>query len=281
MKLHRSSPTVDEIITILSKWNESFLVHHGTYSTIIETEASKIKFAGAKFSNRVFIASKMINKDVINSDFGRQLMQMSFNRMNYENNQQLNPFRAKRVLNIDISGAYASCLRVNNLITDKTFNYLQRLKKDERLPACGMLARTFTVFTYECGEITDITVNRAATAPVFFYLIAEINNVMQALQFELGKYFYFYWVDGIFFNYDTPPALIRTAEQILQDRGYKFKYETVENFSLSKNNHVFTIKMIKNGDPKIYKFTDSHIGRQITNLLNEKAKEYKLHTGTA
>jgi hypothetical protein len=39
--------------------------------------------------------------------------------------------------------------------------------------------------------------------------------------------------------------------------------------------------MIKNGYPKIYKFTDSHIGRQITNLLNEKAKEYKLHTGTA
>jgi hypothetical protein len=100
---------------------------------------------------------------------------------------------------------------------------------------------------------------------------------MQALQFELGKYFYFYWVDGIFFNYDTPPALIRTAEQILQDRGYKFKYETVENFSLSKNNHVFTIKMVKNGDPKIYKFTDSHIGRQITQLLNEKAKEYNLH----
>jgi hypothetical protein len=281
MKLHRSSPTVDEIVHLLSKWNESFRILHGTYSTIIETEASKIKFAGAKFSNRVFIASQMIKKDVVNSDFGREIMQQSWNRSNYQNNELLQPFRAKRVLNIDISGAYASCLRVNNLITDKTFHYLQRLKKDERLPACGMLARTYTVFTYECGEITDVEVQRSATAQVFYYLIAEINNIMQALQFELGKYFYFYWVDGIFFQHNTPDSIVKACEKILLSRGYRFKYELVENFSLSKNQDIYTIKMVKNGDPKIYKFTDSNIGRQITELLNEKAKQYNLQPGRA
>lgn len=275
MKLHRSSPTVDEIINVLSKWNESFLVHHGTYSTIIETEASKIKFAGAKFSNRVFIASKMVLKDVLNSQRGPLIMQTVWPRTNFQNKDNLQPFRAKKILNIDISGAYASCLKVNELITDKTFNYLQKLKKDERLPAVGMLARTFTVFTYECGELTDVEVQRAATAQVFFYLIAEINNVMQAVEYELGKYFYFYWVDGIFFSYDTPGHIVKTVEAILADRGYKFKYESVENFSLKRNRDIYTINMIKNGENKTYKFTDSQIGRDITHILTERANQFK------
>jgi len=35
--------------------------------------------------------------------------------------------------------------------------------------------------------------------------------------------------------------------------------------------------MIKNNEPKTYKFTDSQIGRDITYILHEKAKQYKLH----
>lgn len=277
MQLVRKPKNVDEIIKLLIKWGDSFRIHHGTYSTIIETESGKIKFAGTQFSNKVFIASKMVKKDVLNSERGPIIMQTVWPRNNFQNKDNLQPFRAKKILNIDISGAYASCLKVNELITDKTFNYLQKLKKDERLPAVGMLARTFTVFTYECGELTDVEVQRAATAQVFFYLIAEINNVMQAVEYELGKYFYFYWVDGIFFSYETPAHIVKAVEAILQDRGYKFKYESVENFSLKRSRDLYTINMIKNGENKTYKFTDSQIGRDITNILHERAKNYKLH----
>lgn len=277
MKLLRKPENIDEIVNLFNKWGDSYRIHHGTYSTIIETENGKIKFAGTKFSNRVFIAAKMVTKDVLNSERGPIIMQTVWPRNNFQNKDNLQPFRAKKILNIDISGAYASCLKVNELITDKTFNYLQKLKKDERLPAVGMLARTFTVFTYECGELTDVEVQRAATAQVFFYLIAEINNVMQAVEYELGKYFYFYWVDGIFFSYETPGHIVKTVEAILQDRGYRFKYESVENFSLKRNRDIYTISMIKNGDPKTYKFTDSQIGRDITHILHERAKQYKIN----
>lgn len=277
MKLVRNPDNVNEIINLLTKWEDSFRVHHGTYSTIIETESNKIKFAGTKFSNRVFIAAKMVVKDVLNSEKGPLIMKATWPRSNFENKNNLQPFKAKKILNIDISGAYASCLKVNDLITDKTFSYLQKLKKDERLPAVGMLARTFTVFTYECGELTDVDVQRSATAQVFFYLISEINNVMQAIEYELGKYFYFYWVDGIFFSYDTPGHIVKAIENILTDRGYKFKYESVENFSLKRSRDLYTISMIKNGDPKTYKFTDSQIGRDISSILHETAVKYKLN----
>ena len=275
MKLIRKPQNVDEIVNFFNKLGDSYRIHHGTYSTVIETESGKIKFAGTKFNNRVFIAAKLVMKDVLNSQRGPLIMQTTWPRSNFQNKENLQPFRAKKILNIDISGAYASCLKVNELITDKTFNYLQKLKKDERLPAVGMLARTFTVFTYECGELTDVEVQRAATAQVFFYLIAEINNVMQAVEYELGKYFYFYWVDGIFFSYDTPGHIVKTVEAILSDRGYRFKYESVENFSLKRNRDLYTINMIKNGENKTYKFTDSQIGRDITHILTERANQYK------
>jgi len=277
MKLTRKPQNVDEIVNFFNKLGDSYRIHHGTYSTIIETENGKVKFAGTKFNNRVFIAAKLVTKDVLNSERGPIIMQTAWPRSNFQNKENLQPFKAKRILNIDISGAYASCLKVNDLITDKTFNYLQKLKKDERLPAVGMLARTFTVFTYECGELTDVEVQRAATAQVFFYLIAEINNVMQAVEYELGKYFYFYWVDGIFFSYDTPGHIVKAVEGILADRGYRFKYESVENFSLKRSRDIYTISMIKNNEPKTYKFTDSQIGRDITHILHERAKQYKIN----
>jgi len=277
MKLTRKPQNIDEIVNFFNKLGDSYRIHHGTYSTIIETENGKVKFAGTKFNNRVFIAAKLVSKDVLNSQRGPLIMQSAWPRSNFQNKENLQPFKAKKILNIDISGAYASCLKVNELITDKTFAYLQKLKKDERLPAVGMLARTFTVFTYECGELTDVEVQRAATAQVFFYLIAEINNIMQAVEYELGKYFYFYWVDGIFFSYDTPGHIVKAVEGILEDRGYRFKYESVENFSLKRSRDIYTISMIKNNEPKTYKFTDSQIGRDITYILHEKAKQYKLH----
>ena len=277
MKLTRKPQNVDEIVNFFNKLGDSYRIHHGTYSTVIETENGKVKFAGTKFNNRVFIAAKLVVKDVLNSERGPLIMQTTWPRSNFQNKENLQPFRAKKILNIDISGAYASCLKVNELITDKTFSYLQKLKKDERLPAVGMLARTFTVFTYECGELTDVEVQRSATAQVFFYLISEINNVMQAVEYELGKYFYFYWVDGIFFSYDTPGHIVKAVEAILADRGYKFKYESVENFSLKRSRDIYTINMIKNGENKTYKFTDSQIGRDITHILTERANQYKVN----
>jgi len=258
MKLTRKPQNVDEIVNFFNKLGDSYRIHHGTYSTVIETENGKVKFAGTKFNNRVFIAAKLVVKDVLNSERGPLIMQTTWPRSNFQNKENLQPFRAKKILNIDISGAYASCLKVNE-------------------PAVGMLARTFTVFTYECGELTDVEVQRSATAQVFFYLISEINNVMQAVEYELGKYFYFYWVDGIFFSYDTPGHIVKAVEAILADRGYKFKYESVENFSLKRSRDIYTINMIKNGENKTYKFTDSQIGRDITHILTERANQYKVN----
>jgi hypothetical protein len=275
MKLLRKTEAVDELVNTLCKLGRSFALQHGTYTTKLITENGTITFSTTKFSNKVFIAAKMIQKDVVNSAKGHEIMQSRFSKANFENGKQNDgTTRIVDVLNIDLSGAYARCLFVNKLITDKTYNYLLTLKKEERLPAVGMLARSYTIFNYECGECTDISVSRSATAQIFFYLISEIDSLMQSIKWILGRHFIFYWVDGVFFHGDTPKSLITKVEKTLNEANYLYKYEHIEHFKLKKKNDLFTIEMHKNGEFKRYKFTDSTVGKEIGYMLQEKSKNY-------
>jgi len=268
MQFKRDSAALKSYIDFLVGNKKTFTVRHGTYTTFVETEHGKNKYETARFDNRVFIASNMIKKDVKNSEHGREVMAGKHSKVNFYHKQDLQPFTAERVLNIDISSAYATCLLNSGLITEKTYDYLKRLRKEERLPAIGMLARSACYWEYVEGKCTDIHVERAETAQVFFYLIEEINLLMQSIQWELGKYFYFYWVDGVFFDYDTPPRLIAKAESILIEAGYRYKYEQVTDFRLTKDKReVYTIDMIKNDEAKQYQFSTRNEGKDISEYL--------------
>ena len=278
IRYERDAQALKNYVKFLRDNKKSFVVKHGTYTTTIETEFGKNKYETHQFSNRVFIAASMIKKDVINSNVGKEIIEGVHEKINFGYHQKLEPFSAKEVFNIDISGAYATCLYVNGLITDKTYKYLKTLRKDERLPSVGMLARTACHWKYEKGECVDIVVERSQTAQVFYYLIEEINNVMRGIQWELGKNFYFYWVDGVFFDAKTPKQLIKNVENLLIRKNYQFKYEKVENFKLSRNNKdVYTIDMVKNGEHKKYQFSQTNNGKEIAKYLMQVSdgEEYK------
>ena len=262
----------------LNKFN--YKIHHGTYTTKVETDMGVTKYPTTSFSNRVFIAANKIRKDVLQSEYAQDILTSTFERHNYDNDQTISDYWADSLFNIDISGAYASCLYLSGLITHETYAYLNRLAKDERLPACGMLAKSHTTWTYENGECTNVEVVRAATAPVFYYLIAEVNNAMQACKWELGKDFLFYWVDGIFFKPDTSKRKVKKVEQILSDRGYRYKYEKVEKFNLYKRNNVYVVDMVKNDIQKHYEFQDSQIGKDLAYIINEQTKRnsHRIHS---
>lgn len=268
LRYERDAQALKNYVKFLRDNKKTFVVRHGTYTTTIETEYGKNKYETHQFSNRVFIAAAMIKKDVINSNIGKQIIEGTHDKVNFGHKEELEPFEAKQVFNIDISGAYATCLYVNGLITDKTFKYLKRLRKEERLPAVGMLARSACLWSYENGQCVDVSVERSKTAQVFYYLIEEINYVMRSIQWELGKHFYFYWVDGVFFSADTPKNLIKNVEKMLIRKNYMFKYEEIQNFKLSKNNKgIYTIDMVKNGEQKKYQFSTTNNGKEIAKYL--------------
>ena len=280
MIVERKTDSFKAYINFLRTNKLNYKIHHGTYTTKVETEMGITKYPTTSFSNRVFIAANKIRKDVLQSEIGHEVMQCTFERHNYDNDQKIGDYWADSLYNIDISGAYASCLYLSGLITHETFAYLNRLAKDERLPACGMLAKSHTIWTYENGECVDVDVVRAATAPVFHYLISEVNNAMQACKWELGHDFLFYWVDGIFFKPHTSKRKISKVEQILTDRGYKYKYEKVEKFNIYKRNNVYVVDMFKNDEQKHYEFQDSQIGKDLAYIIHEQTKRntHRLHS---
>ena len=273
MKLLRTPETIEEAVNRLKNQKRKFTIRHGTYTDTLVFGDQKIAFSHARFSNRVFAAANMIRRDVEASALGQAIIRGDYEKSNFNHRENLQPVYARRALNIDITSAYARCLFANGLITPDTYNYMLKLRKHERLPAAGMLARGFTLYHYEGGRCVKVEPYRAPTAQVFYYLIAEINNIMMALEWELGSYFYFYWVDGIFFRYDTPKNLVTRCENIIAERGYEFKYESVTNFRLTKNEDLYTIRMTKNGEPKQYQFTDSATGKEIQRMLYGTQKE--------
>jgi len=272
MEIKRTSKSVNYFIEIYHKMGIDFSLKHGTYTTTIETMLGKQKFVTNKYSNRVFVAANMIKKDVINSVKGQRIISGTYKKTNYANSRKYTDLSFPEVLNIDLNSAYASCLLINDLITQKTFDYLKGLKKEERLPCVGMLAQSNTTFIYEGGKCVDMKPFRAPTYQVFYYLISEINYLMNDIQFELGNDFIFYWVDGVFFMPDTKPSKIRNVENMVQELGYSFKYEEVKDFRYTKILDKFVVEMTKNKDHKRYEFQDSEIGLDLRKELNARAK---------
>jgi hypothetical protein len=269
----RTTDNVQFNIDILNKLNVDFEVQHGTYTTTIITEEGKARYMMNEYNNRVFRCASMIKSDVLKSENAKEIMASKYLKTNFGITNNKNAFKSKKVLNIDISSAYATCLVRNELITEKTYRIIKSLPKTERLPCVGMLATSHTKFSYSNGECYNVDVYRSPTAPVFFYLIDEINYIMQQIQFLLGEDFIFYWVDGVFFNFDTAPEKVKAIEDFLTECGYEYKYEDVQDFKIEVDEKKLMLKMVKNGDPKQYIVGKDDVGESVKNYLNDLLKK--------
>lgn len=247
-------------------------VKHGTYTTTLQSELGKHKFVVNNYSNRVFIARNKVKKDVLESDIGREVMSREYAKMNFGVDEKIKPFLCEKVYNIDLSSAYVHAIYNSGMIRRETFDYLQSLKKKERLPSLGMLASSHTIFTFQSGKCIDYSVHREPTAPVFYALIQEVNDIMEECKWILGSDYIFHWVDGIFFRYDTPQKKIKMVEEILTEFQFPYKYESVENFTFQKNGENYVISMVKNGERKRYDFSHGEDYQSIKRYLAQSIK---------
>jgi len=269
----RNTQNVQFNIDMLNKLKVPFEVQHGTYTTSIITEHGKSKYFLNTYNTRVFRCAKMIKKDVENSPYAQAILDSKFFKTNYGLSDIKKSYFAQKVLNIDISSAYATCLFNKGLITQDTFNVLKTIPKAERLPCVGMLATSHSKFYYDDGKCINVDMFRSPTANIFFYLIDEINYIMKNIEFMLGKKFIFYWVDGIFFDANTDKKTIQNIENYLTDLGYKYKYEDVQDFKMNVDERKLSLRMIKNGDIKVYTVGKDNVGEYIKKYINDQIKK--------
>ena len=275
LSIPRSVENVKFNIDLLNKLKVDFQVQHGTYTTTIITKDNKVRYMMNKYNTRVFKCASMIKADVLNSKNGKSLMEQKYLKTNYGFSNEVKSYHCKKILNIDITSAYATCLLRNELITKKTYTILKKLPKTDRLPCVGMLATSHTKFTYKNGECTDVSPYRSKTAPIFFFLIDEINYIMQNIQLLLGDNFIFYWVDGVFFDYNTNKECVKDVENFLTEMGYEYKYEDVTDFNIDIDDTKMMLQMQKKGISKQYVVSLDNVGQNVKNYINEQIKNQK------
>jgi hypothetical protein len=249
-----------------------YKLKQGTYTTTLESELGKFKFFSNDFPKRVFMASNMIKKDVKESLQAAEIMNTKHIKMNYGSKKDVDNIITKDVLNIDLTGAYVQALWHTGIIQEKTYQYLLKLPKMERLPAIGMLATSYVELFYEKGKCVSFKPHRAETSEIFFHLIDEINFVMRDIEYMLGDDYIFHWVDGVFFKKETDNKKIQNVENFLLELDYPYKYESVETFKVRKQEDVVRIEMYKNNKFKRYEFSTGESGRNLTQLLLQNAQ---------
>jgi hypothetical protein len=256
-KLIRTPEIIKAQIRMMNAMGWNFIVQHGTYTTKIHTPNGITTYSTINFANRVFVASNMVKKDCLNTEKGREIMTGKHTKKNYANHPTLSEYKTHWIYNIDIKGAYASCLMNNGLITPKTYDYLLNLKKDERLPAVGMLAKSHIKYFYEGGSCVDVKPFRAETSELFFYLIQEIDVIMREIKWILGDYFIYYWVDGVFFSEFTPQSKIDEVLRYLDSINYRYTFEMVYNFDYKNEDGQCKISLDKEDEHKEWNFRSS------------------------
>jgi len=272
-RLKRTAKNIQFQIDLLNRLKMPFEVQNGTYTTTIITANGKTKYMMNTYPIRVFQVANMIKRDVLKSPNAQAIIESKYFKSNFGFSESPKAYKAKQVLNIDITAAYATCLIQCGLITEKTYEALKRLPKKDRLPCVGMLATSHTKYFYEDGVCVNVDSFRSNTAPVFFYIIDEINYVMQNIQFLLGDKYIFHWVDGIFFDFKTDPKIITMVEEYLTEKGYQYKYEDVQNFKVESDDKKMILKMIKNGSPKQYTIGKDNVGKELNRYLSSLIKQ--------
>lgn len=264
----RSVESVNNRIDYLKRRGIPFKVYSSQYSTVIESNGQKIRYVTQVYENKVFMASRMLQTDIKESEKLDSILEGFWNTKNYDSMPGLEPKSYGRVINIDISGAYPQCLKNHKLSNDRSFQFLMDLKKKERLPAIGMIAKRTIVYEYEGGECVNVYEENGKYQKVFQFIVYQINQVMTACKEIAGDFYIMHWVDGIFLLKNTPKEVIYRIEDVLRAAQYNYKFEKIDSFVVVRDDQNISIEMTKNGTEKRYKFIDNNM----LNLYNRIAQ---------
>lgn len=278
---YRDGKTLKTWMDFLIETKQDFLVRSSTYSTTITLpNGNKLKFFKNKYDDHVFIANKLILKDMKQKKNVDEILQGDYKKVNYDSKNGLEPFEGSNIINIDITSAYATTLANHGIITKKTFDFIQKLKKFERLPAIGMLARKSMVFTYQAGTCIDTEIDLSKEAQIFYFLIQKVEEAMQQAKAIADEFYLFHWVDGIFIDGNIDKKKLAQIENVFKKCNYAIKYEQIDHLKIWREDDDLWVDMVKNGDHKVFSFIDRNLQKNVTALLEALADNYESKTGT-
>jgi len=245
---------LDLKIEKVKEWTQ-FLINEGkpfnvsvsNYTTSLISEEYNIKFLKNMQSLRAFAAAAKIKKEVKEKPLPN--IDMKENKY-FDTGFKGNDFYSDKVFNIDLKSAYSTILFNDGFISAKTFNYISKLKKQDRLTSLGMLASRKRIFYYNSkGKETHSEEIINPLSNFFFYCVQKTENIISEIKHDiLQDAFLFSWVDGIYFN---NPYYSKLIQEYLNDV-YKMKstFKELSEFEVKTKSDIYRISFFEEPEHK-------------------------------
>lgn len=230
-----------EYIRFCESVNLPYTLTETNYTVTITSEFCNVKFSPT-MDKKAFIAGAMVKRDIKRTGLEPpDLIQRELTYFEFAPDEVLNA-KHELIYNIDIKSAYATVLLNHSLITQKTFEYMKRLSKKNRLACVGMLASKkehYDMIGRETvGKRTEISDN----ANWFFFCVNRTSEIMMKCKELAGGSFLFFWVDGVFISDYSKVKLIT---DYLRSINYLYSFDRCENLTYNESESVKTLTYTK------------------------------------
>lgn len=274
LKLHLKEKNVKLFTDLLKKQKAPFKMTISNYTTKIDSANHNVRFLKSLQSNRVFAAAAFLKSDLKSQTPPEVDMKKN---CYYDTNFKGVEFYSDLAFNIDIKHAYANILHNEEMISKKTFDYLSKLPKADRLAAVGMLASRKVTFEHgRDGKIYNFSEDINPLSNFFFYCVQKTENIIHDVKNKILKdSFLFSWVDGIYYL-NSNPAYKNIVQEYLQD---EFKllstFKELTEFEVKIKNNSYRISFKEEMLLKTFNipFPETSFKREICNYL--LTKNYK------
>lgn len=180
-------------------------------------------------SKKMFIGYNMIKSD-FEKWTANEIPVIDYNDVLYFENEIKQDIELTNVINLDLTSAYATVLRNDYFIQEKTYQYLQNIPKIDRLACVGMFASRKTIFEYsETGEIAKYEIVQSPTTGYFTHCIKQVGDLMLKIKAAIGSSFLQFWVDGVYINSEDAGA-VAEAKKIIEQANFQYKEKLIPKF---------------------------------------------------
>lgn len=233
-------------INYMTQAREDFILTSSNYTTQIETEENKWKYVANIQSNRTFACFAKIKSDIK----GKIIPDISRDELIYFQHDFKSSMYIESVLNIDIKSAYATVLKNDGFISEKTYKYLAKATKPERLASVGMLASKKEIFEFKSGNPITVEEKISENSGLFFHAVQRTYEVMSELKKMSERNYLYTWVDGI---YMLPDELSKfRCINYLSDLNFKYSIDLLEEFEVKLKPESILVTFKKDGKRKVF-----------------------------
>lgn len=245
----------------------SYTLKISNYTTEIVSELYNIQYLQSMRGKACFAAAAKIKKDIN----GKEKPDINKHALSYFNHDFKKDFDAPEVINIDLRSAYATALYNNGILTKPTFEYLGKIPKLDRLASVGMLASKKYVFDYnEEGKLINYRKEVNPNENFFYYAVAIVEEVMNALRVISNHHYLFTWVDGIYIKNDLE-TLVAIGDY-LDSIDFRYSIEVLKDFKVRLFDNKVKLSFFKNDKEKQFHIPakPSMLAVDIINFLTDQ-----------